>query len=73
MSQIEPSPDALTHDAFFYRGVEEYARAILSFVRKDAGPTSPTLIAVPQPKARLLRALLEGGGDDSSENLKKAK
>jgi anti-sigma regulatory factor (Ser/Thr protein kinase) len=54
-------PDGLQHDAFLYRGVEEYARTVRSFVRDAAPAPSPALIAVPERRARLLRALLDDG------------
>jgi anti-sigma regulatory factor (Ser/Thr protein kinase) len=52
------------HEVFFYEGVEEYVRTIVSFVRKGRAGRDPALIAVPGPKTRLLRALLDDGSQE---------
>jgi anti-sigma regulatory factor (Ser/Thr protein kinase) len=51
----------VAHDAFFYESVDEYIGTIVAFVRGGARGAEPALVAVPRPRTKLLRALLDNG------------
>jgi anti-sigma regulatory factor (Ser/Thr protein kinase) len=46
------------HYAFFYRGRDEYAREVCSFVREGLAAAEPVLVAVPGRRLDLVRAAL---------------
>ena len=46
------------HCAFFYRGQDEYAREVCSFVREGLAAAEPVLVAVPGRRLDLVRAAL---------------
>src|SRR5690349_11376696 len=46
------------HCAFFYRGQDEYARDVCSFVREGLAAAEPVLVAVPGRRLDLVRAAL---------------
>jgi anti-sigma regulatory factor (Ser/Thr protein kinase) len=50
------------HDALFYRGQEEYAREVCSFVRQGVSAGEPVLVAVPGRRLDLLRGALGEAG-----------
>jgi anti-sigma regulatory factor (Ser/Thr protein kinase) len=51
-----------THDALFYRGQDEYARDVCSFVRQGLSAGEPALVAVPGRRLDLVRAALGEAG-----------
>jgi anti-sigma regulatory factor (Ser/Thr protein kinase) len=50
------------HGALFYRGQEEYAREVCSFVRQGVGAGEPVLVAVPGRRLDLVRGALGEAG-----------
>ncbi len=48
----------LVHEAFFYRGVQDYATGIAAFLREGFELAEPALVAVPGPHVDVLRAAL---------------
>lgn len=63
MTQMSWAPadgGELSHQAIMYDGPDDYLRAVLPFLRDDAGEPGPVLAAVPPPTAALLRAGLDG-------------
>lgn len=54
----------LVHEAMFYRGTDDYASTITSFLQEGFELAQPALIAVPRPHVNLLRGVL--GPDASS-------
>lgn len=55
--------DEFTHWALFYRGVEEYLDATVSFIRAGLAEGEPVAIAVPGPNLRLILAELGADAD----------
>lgn len=49
----------MTHQAFFYRGSEEYVEGVLRFIGPGVEAGEPVAIAVPNGNAKLLRDRLE--------------
>jgi hypothetical protein len=58
----EPSHTGYQHEAFFYRGDDEFIAGTLPFVRDGVEQGQPVLVAVIEPRLKLLRAAL---GDDA--------
>lgn len=56
--------EAQTHEALFYRGPEDYLDGILRFIGPGLAAGEPVAVAIPAPKADLLRQRLNGHQED---------
>src|SRR5689334_17622797 len=55
--------DGFVHPAYFYRGVEEYLRGTVDFIREGLANGEPVAVSVPTANLALIRAALGDAAD----------
>lgn len=58
-----PRPTGFRHEAYLYRGEDEFVAGVLPFVGEALAEGEPVLVVVPGPRIDLLRAALGGDAD----------
>jgi anti-sigma regulatory factor (Ser/Thr protein kinase) len=64
VARANGAADALAHQALFYRGDDDYVEGVLSFIRPGVQAGEPVALALPPPRAAVLRQHLESLSPD---------